>query len=248
MPLPTHQIVRRRKRRKRQRPPSLESRAGTACWGLGRRDCPCTVPPRVGQRRVVAFGGSGRAEGLGFLGSKTRVVTLLAVCLLWASSTSFLHQMGAWGPGRPPGQETLGSQQRTVVAMGPLRSGRGRMEMPCLGRGPWVPFQALLPNLTKVSGVRSAACSPISNLTPHTGLWLAGLSRAAPSTCSSWHPPSGPQASLRRSVCPPSVRRAASYGYPWSRAQGLPGAPQPARAAGVGPLPALHPGRASRSS
>lgn len=128
----------------------------------------------------MAFGGSGRAEGLGFLGSKTRVVTLLAVCLLWASSTSFLHQMGAWGPGRPPGQETLGSQQRTVVEMGLLRSGRGRMEMPCLGRGPWVPFQALLPNLTKVSGVCSAACSPISNLTPHTGLWLAGLSRAAP--------------------------------------------------------------------
>lgn len=80
------------------------------------------------------------------------MVTLLAVCLLWASSTSFLHQMGALGMGRPPGPETLGPQQRRVVAMGPLRSNLGRMEMSCRGRGPWAPFQAFLPNLTKVSG------------------------------------------------------------------------------------------------
>lgn len=80
------------------------------------------------------------------------MVTLLAVCLLWASSTSFLHQMGALGLGRSPGQETLGPQQRRVVAMEPLRSGHGRMEKPCLGRGPWAPFQAFLLSLTKVSG------------------------------------------------------------------------------------------------
>lgn len=158
MPLLTRQTARRRKKRRRKGPSSLESRAGTACWGLVPRDCPCTVPPR----------------------------------------------MGAQGPGRPPGQETLGPQQRRVVAMGPLRSAHGRMEMPCLGRGPLAPFQAPLPNLTK--------------------------------------------ASSRRSVCPPSVRRAAFYGYPWSKAQGLLGAPQPARAAGAGPLPALLPGRVSRSS
>lgn len=36
--------------------------------------------------------------------------------------------------------------------MGPLRSVLGRMEMPWRGRGPWAPFQASLPNLTKVSG------------------------------------------------------------------------------------------------
>lgn len=43
--------------------------------------------------------------------------------------------------------------------MGPLRSDRGRMEMPCLGRGRWAPFQDFLPNLTKVSG------------RPHTSHW-----------------------------------------------------------------------------
>lgn len=37
--------------------------------------------------------------------------------------------------------------------MGLLTSGRGRMEMPCLGRAPWAPFQALLLSLTKVSGI-----------------------------------------------------------------------------------------------
>uniref|UniRef100_A0A8D2E5F7 Uncharacterized protein n=1 Tax=Theropithecus gelada TaxID=9565 RepID=A0A8D2E5F7_THEGE len=158
MPLPTHQTVRRKKRRRKRRLPSLESRAGIACWGLEPRDCPCTVLPR----------------------------------------------MGAQGLGRPPGQETLGPQQRRVVAVGPLRSGCGRMEMPCLERGPWAPFQALLPSLTK--------------------------------------------ASLRRSVCPPSARRAAFCGSPWSNALGLPGAPLPVRAAGAAPLPAHRPGRASRSS
>uniref|UniRef100_A0A2K6LHK1 Cadherin EGF LAG seven-pass G-type receptor 2 n=1 Tax=Rhinopithecus bieti TaxID=61621 RepID=A0A2K6LHK1_RHIBE len=141
MPLPTHQTVRRKKRRRKRRLPSLESRAGIACWGLEPRDCPCTVPPR----------------------------------------------MGPQGLGRPPGQETLGPQQRRVVAMGPLRSGCGRMEI-----------------LTK--------------------------------------------ASLRRSVCPPSARRAASCGSPWSNALRLPGAPPPVRAAGAAPLPAHRPGRASRSS
>lgn len=158
MPPPTRQTARRKRRRRRRQPPSLESRAGTACWGLGPTDCPCTVPPR----------------------------------------------MGALGMGRPPGPETLGPQQRRVVAMGPLRSNRGRMAMSCRGRGPWAPFQAFLPNLTK--------------------------------------------ASSRRSVCPPSVRRAASYGCPWSRARGLLGAPRSARAAGRGPLPAHLPGRVSRSS
>lgn len=36
--------------------------------------------------------------------------------------------------------------------MEPLRSGRGRMEMPCLGRGLWAPFRAFLLSLTKASG------------------------------------------------------------------------------------------------
>lgn len=80
------------------------------------------------------------------------------------------------------------------------------------------------------------------HLTPACGQWAC-----------SFHlplmvPTSGPQVSSRRSVCPPSVRRAASSGYPPSKAPRLPGAPQPARAAGVGSLPALPPGRASRSS
>lgn len=165
MPLPTHQTVRKRKRRRR-RPPSLESRAGTACWALGPRDCPCTVPPRVGQRPACGLWGQWEGRGPGILGKQDWVVTLLAVCLLSASSTSFLHQMGAWGPGKPPGQETLGPQQRRVVAMGPPRSGRGRMEMLCLGRGPWAPFQALLPNLTKVSGAHQLPCPP--SWQPHT--------------------------------------------------------------------------------
>lgn len=52
--------------------------------------------------------------------------------------------------------------------MGPLRSILGRMEMPCLGRGPWAPFQALLPNLTKVSRACPAAMlPPFGNLTTH---------------------------------------------------------------------------------
>lgn len=51
MPLLTRQTARRRKKRRRKGPSSLESRAGTACWGLAPRDCPCTVPLRVGQRQ-----------------------------------------------------------------------------------------------------------------------------------------------------------------------------------------------------
>lgn len=65
--------------------------------------------------------------------------------------------------------------------MGPLRSILGRMEMPCLGRGPWAPFQALLPNLTKVSRACPAAMLPhlaTSQLT--FAPWLVGLSRAVP--------------------------------------------------------------------
>lgn len=56
--------------------------------------------------------------------------------------------------------------------MGCLRSGLGRMEMPCLGRDPWAPFQAFLPNLTKVSGQPHTSHLPCG--------WLVGLSRAAP--------------------------------------------------------------------
>lgn len=145
--------------------------------------------------------------------------------------------MGAQGLGRPPGQETLGPQQRRVVAMGPLRSGFGRMEMPCLERGPWAPFQALLPSLTKVSGAPPAAALP-SSAASHLTFSCGCTSQPRP----------GPQASLRRSVCPPSARRAASCGSPWSNALGLPGAPLPVRAAGAAPLPAHRPGRASRSS
>lgn len=43
--------------------------------------------------------------------------------------------------------------------MGPLKSGCGRMEMPCLGRGPWGPFPAPPPNPTKVSGLCPLFCS-----------------------------------------------------------------------------------------
>lgn len=151
MPLLTRQTARRRKR-KRRRLPSLASRAGTACWGLERRDCPCTVPPRVGQHQTVACGGQWESERPGLLlKPRTWVEARLAVCSLWALSTSFPCQREVQGLGRSPGQETLGPQQRRMVAVGPLRSGRGRMEMPYLGKGPWVPFPALLPNLTKVS-------------------------------------------------------------------------------------------------
>lgn len=99
MHLPTHQTARRRKRKRRGRQPSLENQAGTACWGLGPRDCPCTVPLRVGQCRAVASGGSGRAEGLGFLGGETKVVILLT-----AFSGPYLLPLSTrWGPGAREG-------------------------------------------------------------------------------------------------------------------------------------------------
>lgn len=80
--------------------------------------------------------------------------------------------------------------------MGSLKSSHGRTEMPYLGKGLWGPFQALLPNLTKVS-------EPY----PPAGV----LSDApAPPIRSSWYPPPHPQASSRRSVFPPLVKRAAS--------------------------------------
>lgn len=46
--------------------------------------------------------------------------------------------------------------------MGSLKSGHGRTEMPYLGKGPWGPFQALLPNLTKVSESPGGSFTPIS--------------------------------------------------------------------------------------
>lgn len=58
--LPTHQTARKRRRR----PPSLASRAGTACWVLELRDCPFTVPPRVGQHQGCShWGGNGSLRG-----------------------------------------------------------------------------------------------------------------------------------------------------------------------------------------
>lgn len=63
MPLPTRQTARRK--RKRRRRPFLESQAGTACWGPGLRDCPCTVPPRVGQRQGCGLWGQWEGKVLG---------------------------------------------------------------------------------------------------------------------------------------------------------------------------------------
>lgn len=54
--------------------------------------------------------GAGRAEGLGFLGGETKVVILLTASL---GLIYFLCPPdGGLGPGRSPGQETLGPQQR----------------------------------------------------------------------------------------------------------------------------------------
>lgn len=43
------------------------------------------------------------------------------------------------------------------MVAGPWKSGHARMGMPCLGKGLWDPFQALLPNPTKVSESHPAA-------------------------------------------------------------------------------------------
>lgn len=65
MPLLTHQTVKRRKRRRRWQLHFLESWPGTACWDLAPRDCPCTVPPRVGQRQGYGLSFGGQWEGKG---------------------------------------------------------------------------------------------------------------------------------------------------------------------------------------
>lgn len=91
--------------------------------------------------------------------------------------------------------------------MGLLTSGRGRMEMPCLGRAPWAPFQALLLSLTKVSGIPGPPprhfCSapqgregslgslPGPSAQPHKGEWGVLSCRLPPQPPHTSHWPCG---------------------------------------------------------
>lgn len=79
--------------------------------------------------------------------------------------------------------------------MGPLSSVLGRMEMPWHGRGPWAPFQASLPNLTKVSGQPHPPHLPC-------GQWGSLGPPHALTTCSSWHLSSWPTGILKKKCLP----------------------------------------------
>lgn len=78
--------------------------------------------------------------------------------------------------------------------MGPPRNGLGRTVTPCLGRGPWAPFQGFLPNLTKVSE------QPASRLA--CGQWGSRGQPCAPTSCFSWHLPSWPTGILKKKGLP----------------------------------------------
>lgn len=93
MLLPTHQTARKR----RKRPPSLASRAGTACWVPELRDCPFTVPPRVGQHQGCSHWGASEAliKGQGFLENRAGVVAVLTVYPLWDYRLPFFDRWGS---------------------------------------------------------------------------------------------------------------------------------------------------------
>lgn len=191
------------------------------------------------------MGVQGECKGPRLLGKHTcsgDCLVPLALGLIHFSSL----QMGAQGLGRCLGRETLGPQPRRAVALGSLRSGHGRMETTCwLGKQPWAPFQDLLPSPIKVSRVATQPLHHIGPAASHLVVPQVCLP-SPPAPCDAC--PHGLQASSRRSVCPPSARKAASYGCPWNRALAHRGPPQPVRVAGLGPLPAHRPGRVSRSS
>lgn len=193
MLLPTHQTARRRRR-----PPSLASRAGTACWGLEPRECPFTVPPRVGQHQGCSHwgateGSEARASWKIELGWWLSQLSSLSGTIGFLSLTD-----GGPGSGKVPWPGDFGTTTKESSGSGPLEE-RPRENGDALTRE------------------GSLGPLPGPSTQPHKGEWSLFILLQSPILLSEllgrpdlMIPTPCTQASSRRSVCPPSAKRAAS--------------------------------------